>query len=128
MCGAMNFCPGLRVIAIVDDDRALREALARLLVSCGYTVLRFASAEDFLAYDARVDCLVLDVQLPGLSGLELADRLRALDRTIPVVFITGHPDPRVHEAVRETAVPWLQKPFDEDGLLNAIWRASVTPA
>jgi FixJ family two-component response regulator len=116
----------MQIIGIVDDDRSVRDALARLLVSCGYTVVRFASAEDFLATASEVDCLVLDVQLPGLSGLDLAHRLRVLDRTIPVVFITGQTDPRVHDAVRATAVPWLQKPFDEHGLLAAIHRAMVT--
>jgi len=124
----MTVCCGMQIIGIVDDDRALRDALARLLVSCGYTVLRFASAEDFLANESRVDCLVLDVQLPGLSGLDLASRLRALERPVPVVFITGQTDPRIHHAVRETAMPWLRKPFDEDGLLDAICRAAGMPA
>ena len=118
----------MQIIGIVDDDRSVRDALARLLVSCGYTVLRFSSAEDYLARGSDVDCLVLDVQLPGLSGLDLANHLRVLDRTVPVVFITGQTDRRLHDAVRATARPWLQKPFDEHGLLDAISRAAVMPA
>jgi FixJ family two-component response regulator len=116
----------MQIIGIVDDDRSVRDALARLLVSCGYTVLRFASAEDYLATASDVDCLVLDVQLPGLSGLDLANHLRVLDRTVPVVFITGQTDRRVHDAVRATEMPWLQKPFDEHGLLDALSRAAMT--
>ena len=118
----------MQIIGIVDDDRAVRDALARLLVSCGYTVLRFSSAEDFLATQSRVDCLVLDVQLPGLSGLDLVNHLRGRGRTVRVVFITGQTDPRLHDAVRATELPWLQKPFDEAGLLDAISRAAVMPA
>ena len=118
----------MQIIGIVDDDRAVRDALARLLASCGYTVLRFASAEDFLENDSSVDCLVLDVQLPGLSGLDLAQRLRGLQRRTPVVFITGQTDPCLHDAVRKTSMPWLQKPFDADCLLDAICRAAATPA
>jgi two-component system response regulator FixJ len=122
----MAFQPGI-VIGIVDDDRALREALARLLVSCGYTVLRFGSAEDFLECSARVDCLVLDVHLPGISGLQLARQLRARSRATPVIFISGHADSEMRDVMRETHIPWLRKPFDEEGLLDAISRAAAMP-
>jgi FixJ family two-component response regulator len=84
-------------LAIVDDDEDVRQALARLLRSLGHDVRVFASAEDFGARSLAVDCLILDVRLPGLSGPELRERLRGSSTPTPVVFITGDSDPKARD-------------------------------
>ena len=110
-------------IAVVDDDPAVRKALARLLRGAGFGVVTFPSAEDFLALgeDDRPDCLVLDISLRGMSGLELRARLaEAGDRT-PVVFVTAHDDVLTQKGLREApGVPCLRKPFDESLLFEAL--------
>lgn len=112
---------------VVDDDSAVRKAIARLLESVGYTVRGFASAEAFLEAERRVfrpACVVLDVQMPGLSGQELHRRMRALEEMLPVVYITGHGDvPMGVRAMKEGAVDFLPKPVKADELLNAVERA-----
>ena len=114
------------IVFAVDDDPSMREALARLFRSIGMRVQIFASAQDFLGFkrpDAPA-CLVLDVRLPGLSGLDLQRELAAADCTIPVIFITGHGDiPMSVEAMKAGAVEFLTKPFRDQALLDAIHKA-----
>lgn len=111
------------IVYVVDDDASVREALSSLLRSSGFEVMSFASAEEFLAHrvDERASCLVLDVRLPGLSGLELQRDLAQRERTPPVVFITGHGDvPMSVRAMKAGAVEFLQKPFSDEELLGSI--------
>ena len=111
------------IVMIVDDDESMRRAARRLIKSSGFAVETFASAEDFLA-SGRLDataCLVLDVQMPGLNGLELQSRLIAEGYQIPIVFITAYNDENAREqALRAGAVGYLVKPFEEADLLNGI--------
>jgi FixJ family two-component response regulator len=112
-------------ISIVEDDPSVRPALARLLRTEGMDVETFASAEEFLADDAKeADCLILDVRLPGLSGLWLFQELRRVGRGVPVVFVTANDDPGLRErALGAGAIAFLLKPFQEEVLLEAIARA-----
>ncbi len=111
------------LVFVVDDDAAVREALTNLLRSVGWNVRAFASAQEFLS-GPRPDvpsCLVLDVRLPGSSGLDLQNELRQTAETIPIVFITGHADvPTTVRAMKAGAVEFLPKPFHEEDLLRAI--------
>jgi FixJ family two-component response regulator len=109
-------------VAIVDDDESIRRALGRLLGAAGYNIALFPSAEAFLDADTRPDCLVLDVRLPGVSGIELERRLRILDVRVPIVFITAMGDDTMKQVVRRTGRPCLPKPLDEKILLEAIAR------
>jgi FixJ family two-component response regulator len=114
------------VIAVIDDDASVRRALQRLLQSAGFTVETFATAREFLEADnwAQTDCLVLDVHLPGMSGLQFQDYLAASGVSIPIVFITAYDDVSTRERVnRAGAVGYLRKPFDQDTLIAAIRRA-----
>jgi FixJ family two-component response regulator len=106
-------------LAIVDDDESMRRALGRLLRSLGHDVRVFGSAEEFEAEDVTVDCLVLDVRMPGLSGFELLERLRSRSAPTPVVFVTGHTDPKARD-VPPFDTQLLTKPFDELTLMAAI--------
>jgi FixJ family two-component response regulator len=113
-------------VIIVDDDAAVRKALTRLVRSAGMAAQPFATAEAFLAESQVVpaSCLVLDVRLPGLNGLELQEALARKGYPIAVIFITGHGDvPTSVRAMKAGAVDFLQKPFDGCGLLDAIRRA-----
>jgi FixJ family two-component response regulator len=114
------------IVFIVDDDVSVREALESLVRSAGYKVETFASAQDFLA-SSRPDapsCLVLDVRLPGLSGLDLQNRIAGANREIPIVFITGHGDvPTSVRAMKAGAIEFLMKPFPDRDLLDAIEQA-----
>jgi FixJ family two-component response regulator len=114
------------VIAIVDDDPSVREGLESLIRSAGWRVETFASAQEFLARP-RADepcCLILDLQLPGLSGLDLQKRMAEVELEIPIVFLTGHGDiPASVQAMKAGAVEFLTKPFDEEELLQAIREA-----
>ncbi len=111
---------------VVDDDASVRGALARLLHSAGYQTETFASAEGFLA-ESRFDapgCIILDVRMPGLNGLELQQTLAAADRQLPIVFITGHGDvPMSVRAMKAGAEDFLPKPFDDEELLKAVAQA-----
>jgi FixJ family two-component response regulator len=113
-------------VAVVDDDPSFRRAVGRLLRGAGYRVEELASAEAFLAY-RRPDtpgCLVLDLQMPGVDGLELQRRLRGSDTALPIVFLTGHGDiPTTVRAMRAGAVDFLAKPFQEEDLLQAVRQA-----
>ena len=110
-------------VYIVDDDASVRRALERLLKSVEYKALTFASAEDFLAANpGRIDgCLVLDIRLPGINGLELQESLisRGIDNR--VIYMTAHDNPRWRErAMKMGAVAYLKKPFRDQSLLDAI--------
>ena len=111
------------LIYVVDDDASVREALSSLIRSVGLRVETFASAQEFLAHpqaDAP-SCLVLDVQLPGLSGLDLQQELAKADIQIPIVFLTGHGDiPTSVRAIKAGALEFLTKPFNDEDLLDAI--------
>ncbi len=114
------------VIAIVDDDESAREGLSSLLRSAGLHVQTFSSAQDFLAR-ARANapsCLLLDLQMPGLSGLDLQKRMAEFELNVPIVFLTGHGDiPASVQAMKAGAIEFLTKPFDEHTLLRAIQEA-----
>jgi FixJ family two-component response regulator len=114
------------IVFAVDDDASMREALSRLFRSVGMRAQIFASAQEFLRFkrpDAPA-CLVLDVRLPGLSGLDLQRELAAANRGIPIIFITGHGDiPMSVEAMKAGAVEFLTKPFRDQALLDAIRQA-----
>ncbi|MCW2238592.1 response regulator transcription factor [Azospirillum canadense] len=113
-------------VCIVDDDASIRQALAGLLRSVGLTVFAYPSTEDFLA-DARPDgpgCLVLDVRLPGQSGLEFQRELEGMGIHLPVIFITGHGDiPMSVTAMKAGALEFLTKPFRDQDLLDAVHKA-----
>jgi FixJ family two-component response regulator len=113
-------------VFVIDDDAAIREALQSLLRSVGLRVTTFASAWEFLI-SQRPDapaCLVLDVRLPGLSGLELQRKLAAAQLDLPIIFITGHGDiPMTVQAMKAGAVEFLTKPFRDQDLLDAIAQA-----
>ena len=114
------------MVFAIDDDASMREALSRLFRSVGMRAQIFASAQDFLMFkrpDAPA-CLVLDVRMPGLSGLDLQSELAAADLTIPIIFITGHGDiPMSVQAMKAGAVEFLTKPFRDQALLDAIHQA-----
>ena len=110
-------------IAVIDDDESVRRALQRLLRSTGLTVATFATAEAFLEDGTQPPpaCLVLDVRLPGLTGLDLQERLAAAGRRIPIVFITAHKDDQARrQALAAGAIDFIAKPFDEEVLLDAL--------
>ena len=116
----------IAAVRVVDDDTSVREALGGLLRSAGFAVETFASAQEFLARPPSdlPGCLVLDVRLPGLSGLDLQQRMAELNIEMPIVFITGHGDvPTSVRAMKAGAVEFLTKPFGERDLLDAIRQA-----
>jgi FixJ family two-component response regulator len=114
------------VVRVVDDDESIRRSVSGLLRSVGLSVITYGSAQDFLASD-RSDtpgCLVLDVHLPGLSGLDLQSELAGTDRALPVIFLTGLGDiPMTVRAMKGGAVEFLTKPLDASALLKAIRHA-----
>ena len=113
-------------ISIVDDDASVRAATARLLRSMGFSAHAFASAKEFLssAQLRETACLIADVEMPGMSGVELQDHLIATGHTIPTVFITAFPDERVRDrALNAGAIDFLSKPFDESRLLECVEQA-----
>jgi FixJ family two-component response regulator len=115
-----------QIICIIDDDESVRRALRRLIRSAGWDAETFANAEDFLqsAGSFKVACFILDMHLPGLSGLQLQARLHAEGRTAPVVFITAYASEQMHEAaLLAGAVAFLEKPFEDKPLLDAVRRA-----
>jgi FixJ family two-component response regulator len=111
------------VVSIVDDDEAIRYALGNLFESVGLNVETFASAEQFMDFGGANErsCLILDVQLPRMSGLELQHQLSSDGNAVPIIFMTAHSDERVRERVLQAgAVAIFQKPFNSEALLNAI--------
>jgi FixJ family two-component response regulator len=114
------------MIAIVDDDRSVREAAKTLIRSLGYATAAFASAEEFLESGRLRDtaCLITDVQMPGMSGVDLQDHLTANGHGTPVIFVTAYPDERVHaRALEAGAFGFLSKPFTEESLIECLDRA-----
>jgi len=114
------------MIFIVDDDPSVRKSLTRVMTSAGYAVEAFASARDFLTRAPFVGpcCLVLDVRMPGLTGLDLQEALAGKGHRMPIVFITGHGDISMSvKAMKGGAADFLTKPFDVENLLDAVERA-----
>jgi FixJ family two-component response regulator len=114
------------IVYVIDDDAAIREALGSLIRSAGLSVETFASAHEFLSSNRqeRSGCLILDVRLPGLSGLELQSELTGANIHLPIIFITGHGDiPMTVRAMKAGAVEFLTKPFRDEDLLGAISQA-----
>jgi len=115
------------LIAVVDDDESVRESLDGLFRSVGFAVKVFASAEEFLNSNhlQDIDCLLLDVRMPGMNGIELHRHLVANHCAIPVVFITAHGSEQGvrSQALQNGAVDYLTKPLSEDTLLNAVHKA-----
>ena len=110
-------------VFVVEDDAAVRRALSVALRERGYTVESFASAEAFLeaGCEGRAGCLLLDIRMPGIGGLELQDRLKRADSALPVIFITAHANvPMAVSAVRKGAFDFLEKPYDLDALIDSI--------
>jgi FixJ family two-component response regulator len=117
-----------RRVSVVDDDESIRESLPDLLRSFGFEVEAYSSAEEFLAAGGpeRTACLVLDISMPGMSGLELQLELARQGRTVPIVFITSHPDDAVASlVVKRGAVACLFKPFSQTAILEAVAAALV---
>jgi FixJ family two-component response regulator len=111
------------MVAIVDDDDLMRSALQGLLKSAGLPAKAFASAEEFLksGQQDKVGCLVADIRMPGMSGLELQAKLNADHCKIPTIFITAHGDEKMRmQALRAGAVEFMAKPFDDEALLESV--------
>jgi FixJ family two-component response regulator len=112
-----------KLIAIIDDDEAMQDSLRDLMEAAGMVAHCFASAEEFLASDLRSQaaCLILDIHMPNMSGLQLQTRLKEEECDIPIIFITAHGDARMRiRAMREGAVEFLAKPFDHHLLLRRV--------
>ncbi len=110
-------------VYVVDDDESIRRALKRLLRSMGYHAVAFESAEDFMEATSCLGegCLVLDIRLPGMTGLDLQEKLTSSGAKYPVIFMTAHDNPQWQERAKKAgAVAYLRKPFDEQSLLGAI--------
>lgn len=121
----MNTPPTASTVYIVDDDEAVRDSLRWLLEANNYRVRAFPSGESFLAeYDEkRPGVLIVDVRMPGMSGLELQEQLIARKSTMPIVFITGHGDvPMAVSTIKKGAIDFLEKPFDETDLREIVGR------
>ena len=113
-------------IFVIDDDPSVRKSLSRLLRSMGYAVEAFSSAEEFLVREHfdGIGCIILDVQMPGLSGMDLQVELGKAEYSMPIVFITGRGDiPMSVEAMKRGAVHFLTKPFDDKELIEAVKEA-----
>ena len=114
------------IVFVVEDDDSMRSALSRLIRSVGLAVETFTSAQEFLNYQLPEGprCLVLDIRLPGLSGLQLQEKLKGQGMAIPIIFITGHGDVSMSvQAMKAGAVDFLQKPVNDQQLLDAVHRA-----
>jgi len=112
-----------KLVAIVDDDDSVRSALQGLLKAVGLPAQAFASAEEFLksGQQHQTACLIADIRMPGMSGLELQARLNAERCRIPIIFITAHGDAKMRmQALRAGAVEFLAKPFDDEALLDSV--------
>jgi FixJ family two-component response regulator len=118
--------PRAQAIAVIEDDEGVRWALTKLLTACRHAVRAFGSAEAFLDETPEVGCAIVDVQLPGMTGIDLEQRLNTAGRHVPVIFISAIDDAAVRDAMRRRGHQWLQKPFDETALFAAISRATGT--
>jgi len=115
--------PKVPVISIVDDDESVREATSALVRSLGFAAATFASAEDFLESDRLGDtsCLITDVQMPGLSGVELQSRLIADGRLMPIIGVTAYPEESIRaQMLRAGAIGFLSKPFNDECLIDCL--------
>ncbi len=123
----MTYSPTkIGIIAIVDDDEPLREALGSVLKAAGFSIDTFASAEEFLSAPNRAEiaCLILDVRLPGMSGIELQRRMSDSGETIPIIFVTAHGDAPLRDMVMKSgAAGFLNKPVRSEALLREIYAA-----
>jgi len=111
------------LVVIVDDDESIRSALQGLMKAVGLPAQAFASAEEFLESGEQQEtgCLIADIRMPGMSGLELQARLNADDCRIPIIFITAHGDEKMRlQALRAGAVEFVAKPFDDEGLVVSV--------
>lgn len=123
--------PKAPLISIIDDDESVREATKGLIRSLGYVAATFASAEDYLRSDhvADTSCLITDIQMPGMSGVELQDRLIADGYRTPIIFITAFPEARTRARVlRAGACGFLSKPFNDESLIECLEMALVGSA
>ncbi|QJC56879.1 Response regulator protein TmoT [Polaromonas vacuolata] len=121
----MSLIPKKGTVYVVDDDEGVRDSLQWLLEGKDYRVRCYDSAETFLSrYDAReVACLIVDIRMGGMTGLELQDRLVERKSPLPIVFITGHGDvPMAVDTMKKGAMDFIQKPFEESALLNIVER------
>jgi FixJ family two-component response regulator len=119
-----------QMVSIVDDDPLAREGIKELVESLGYKVLAFVSAQDFLQSGAiaKTGCLITDLQMPGLNGLELQERLQAGGYNTPVILITAYPDEKHRSrAMSAGAIGFLSKPFEEQSLLECLTIAMKQP-
>ena len=117
---------GRAMISIVDDDKSIREAAKTLVRSLGYSAATFASAEEFLESGQldKTACLITDVQMPGMSGVDLQNHLIAKGDCTPVIFVTAFPESGLRErALRAGAIGFLSKPFREDSLIACLHKA-----
>ena len=115
-----------KLVVIVDDDELVRESLIGLMKFAGFPALTFASAEEFLnsGEQENTACLIADIRMPGMSGLELQSRLSKDNLRIPIIFITAQGDEKMRmQALRAGAVEFLAKPFDDDVLLDSVQAA-----
>ena len=111
------------MVTIVDDDESLRSALQGLMKEAGFTTLAFASAEEFLSSgeQQRTSCLIADIRMPGMSGLELQSKLNADRARFPIIFVTAQGDEKMRmQALRAGAVEFLSKPIDDGILLDSV--------
>ena len=114
------------VVFIIDDDASVRKSLSRLLRTSGFNVETYESGEHFLSREPYhgIGCIVLDIRMPGLSGMDLHDELISARRALPIIFITGYGDiPMSVRAMKKGAIDFLPKPFDEEDLLQALDKA-----
>ena len=114
---------GHRMVAVIEDDESYRAAVHRLLKSAGFAVQSFDSAEAFLdsGHQHKTGCLITDIRMPGMSGLELQSKLNSDHCLIPTIFITAHGDEKIRlQAMRGGAVKVLTKPFDSENLLGSV--------
>lgn len=117
------------MVVIVDDDESIRGSLGGLMKVAGLPALTFASAEEFLTSgeEKRTGCLIADIRMPGMSGLELQAKLNEAHQRIPIIFITAHGDEKLRlQALRAGAVEFLTKPFDDEALLDSVRAALET--
>ncbi len=125
-CEAVAMSAADPLISIVEDDQSLREAMVGLVRSLGYRVASYPSAEDFLAADARdrSNCVITDIQMPGLSGIDLKLRLTAEGVATPVIMVTARAEPALHEkAMASGACCLLRKPFSAEALIDCLDQA-----
>jgi FixJ family two-component response regulator len=119
----------LPLVAVIDDDESVRATTDSLVRSLGFTVYTFASAEDFLRSNRLDDfsCVIADVQMPGMSGVQLQDQLRAQGYRVPFIFFTAFPDETIRaQALAGGAICYLTKPFDGDSLIQCLQAAEKT--